>query len=281
MKPPLTIPLDTIALQTKASDPRNSVWVSANAGSGKTHVLSQRVTRLLLEGTEPSKILSLTYTRAAAANMANRVFANLARWTLLDDAELARSIEEIEGRRPRPERLARARRLFATALETPGGLKIQTIHAFCEALLHQFPLEANIAGHFEMLDHQMEAALIGEARRDMISGAAARENHPLAEAFATVLERGGETGLDILLSEIVQKRDRLRDFIRQTVSPDEPFEDIFEEFGFRLSESAHSIASTIWPDVYFGDDFCEAFLRRAEAAGKKVATDFAYRLREV
>ena len=108
MKAPLTIPSDTIELQAKASDPRNSVWVSANAGSGKTHVLSQRVTRLLLEGTEPSKILCLTYTRAAAANMANRVFGNLARWTLLDDAELARSIEEIEGKPPRPERLARA-----------------------------------------------------------------------------------------------------------------------------------------------------------------------------
>ena len=280
MKAPLTVPTDTIELQAKASDPRNSVWVSANAGSGKTHVLSQRVTRLLLEGTEPSKILCLTYTRAAAANMANRVFGNLARWTLLDDAELAKSIEEIEGKPPRPERLARARRLFATALETPGGLKIQTIHAFCEALLHQFPLEANIAGHFEMLDHQMEAALIGEARRDMISGAAARDNRQLADAFATVLERGGETGLDNLLGEIVQKRDRLRDFIRQTVSLDEPFEDLFEEFGFRADESAQSIAASVWPDRYFGEAFCEEFLRHAEQAGKRIAADFAYKLRE-
>ena len=280
MKRRLVIPPETIALQARASDPRNSVWVSANAGSGKTHVLSQRVTRLLLEGTEPSKILCLTYTRAAAANMANRVFGNLAQWTMLDDAELSRSIEAIEGAAASPAKLARARRLFATALETPGGLKIQTIHAFCEALLHQFPLEANIAGHFAMLDPQMEAALVGEARRGMISGAAVRENSELAAAFATVLERGGESGLDRLLAEIVQKRDLLRDFIRQTVSADEPFADIFEEFGFRADETAPGIAGLIWPDGYFSEAFCDAFLCHAERAGKTIAQGFAHNLRE-
>ena len=185
-----------------------------------------------------------------------------------------KSIEEIEGKLPAPGAVGACAQLFATALETPGGLKIQTIHAFCEALLHQFPLEANIAGHFEMLDHQMEAALIGEARRDMISGAAARDNRQLADAFATVLERGGETGLDNLLGEIVQKRDRLRDFIRQTVSLDEPFEDLFEEFGFRADESAQSIAASVWPDRYFGEAFCEEFLRHAEQAGKRIAAGF-------
>ncbi len=153
-----------------AADPANSVWVSANAGSGKTHVLAQRVIRLLLGGTDPSKILCLTYTRAAAANMSNRVFRDLSAWTMLDDAALAAQIAAIEGRRPTAAKLARARRLFAEALETPGGLKIQTIHAFCEAVLHQFPLEANIAGHFELLDGQMEAALFAEARREMIAG---------------------------------------------------------------------------------------------------------------
>ncbi len=280
MKRPRVIPPDTIALQAKASDPRNSVWVSANAGSGKTHVLSQRVTRLLLEGTDPSKILCLTYTRAAAANMANRVFGNLAQWTMLDDAALAKEIEAIDGSRPGRANLARARRLFATALETPGGLKIQTIHAFCEALLHQFPLEANIAGHFEMLDTQMEAALVGEARRAMISGAAGEDRNGLVEAFAVVLERGGEFGLDNLLTEIVQKRDRLRDFIRQVVSPGEPFIDLFEEFGFEADETAANVAGSIWPDRYFDETFSGEYLRRAEQAGKSKAADFARNLSE-
>src|SRR6188768_1175087 len=148
MKTPFSIPREIASRQGIAADPRNSVWVSANAGSGKTHVLSRRVIRLLLQGTDPSKILCLTYTRAAAANMARRVYDDLAVWTVRADADLAADIEKLEGRRPEAERLRRARRLFAEALETPGGLKIQTIHAFCEAILHQFPLEANIAGHF-------------------------------------------------------------------------------------------------------------------------------------
>jgi ATP-dependent helicase/nuclease subunit A len=203
MKKAYAIPSDTATSQARAADPMNSAWVSANAGSGKTHVLAQRVIRLLLRGTDPSKILCLTYTRAAAANMSNRVFSTLSEWTTLADAELAAKVETLEGRRPDRDTLRRARRLFAEALETPGGLKIQTIHAFCESVLHQFPLEANIPAHFEMLDPQMETALFAEARREMISGPATG-GRDLAEAFATILDRGGEAGLDAVLGEIVR-----------------------------------------------------------------------------
>lgn len=124
MKTPRNIPRETIANQNKAADPKDSVWVSANAGSGKTHVLTERVIRLLLDGTDPSKILCLTYTKAAAAVMQNRVFARLSDWATLDEGALAETIEKIDGSRPGPRRLAQARRLFARALETPGGLKI-------------------------------------------------------------------------------------------------------------------------------------------------------------
>src|SRR5215217_6324695 len=133
MKHPHAIPDETARRQATAADPRHSVWVSANAGSGKTHVLSRRVIRLLLRGTDASKILCLTYTRAAAANMAKRVYEDLAGWTALDDDSLAEQIARLEGSRPDAAKLRRARKLFAEALETPGGLKIQTIHAFCEA----------------------------------------------------------------------------------------------------------------------------------------------------
>src|SRR5690606_35160321 len=142
-------------------------------------------------------ILCLTYTRAAAANMSNRVFSTLSAWTTLDDAELSARIAELERRRPAPDRLRRARRLFAEALDTPGGLKIQTIHAFCESVLHQFPIEANVAGHFTLLDRRMETALMAQVRREMLGGALAG-SAALAEAFATVLDRGGEHGLDAL-----------------------------------------------------------------------------------
>src|ERR1700704_2550985 len=146
------IPADVLAVQRDASDPAVSAWVSANAGSGKTHVLAQRVIRLLLGGTKPEKILCLTYTKAAAANMANRVFETLGRWTAFDDAALDAEIAAIEGRRPDTTRHIRARRLFAEALDTPGGLKVQTIHAFCARLLHQFPFEADVAARSEVLE---------------------------------------------------------------------------------------------------------------------------------
>ena len=116
------IPPEILDVQRVASDPSLSAWVAANAGSGKTHVLAQRVIRLLLRGTPPEKILCLTYTKAAAANMANRVFDTLAKWTAMDDAALDAEIEKIEGRRPEPARRVRARRVFAQALDAPGGL---------------------------------------------------------------------------------------------------------------------------------------------------------------
>ena len=241
------VPGETARLQASAADPKNSVWVSANAGAGKTHVLAQRVIRLLLSGTDPSRIICLTYTRAAAANMSNRVFSNLSEWTMLDDDKLAARILELEGAVPDAARLRAARRLFAEALETPGGLKIQTIHAFCEAVLHQFPLEANIAAQFEMLDQRMEQMLFSMARREMLTGAVAG-NAELAEAFATVLERGGESGLDLLLQEIVRRRDGLRAFIDEGLSGDTgPQSPLFDEFGFAPGETADRIAGAVWP----------------------------------
>ena len=265
MKKILFVPTEAGKHQALASDPANSVWVSANAGSGKTHVLSKRVMRLLLGGADPSKILCLTYTRSAAANMSNRVFANLSEWTMLPDAELAERIAALDSAQPDAAKLRRARRLFAEALETPGGLKIQTIHAFCESVLHQFPLEANIAAHFEMLDAQMEATLFATARRDMITGAG-EHNPELAEAFAKVLERGGEAGLDALLAEIVRKRDGLRAFIVQIQDLRWPFGALYEEFGFSPDDSAEAIAASIWPLPGFELDFFNAFAAAAKAA---------------
>ncbi|WP_246730189.1 double-strand break repair helicase AddA [Nitratireductor mangrovi] len=268
------IPPDTTERQLRASDPRLSAWVSANAGSGKTHVLSRRVMRLLLDQVDPSRILCLTYTKAAAANMSTRVFRDLARWATLDDATLAEEVEALEERRPGPQRLRLARRLFARALETPGGLKIQTIHAFCEAVLHRFPLEANIAGHFELLDGRMEQALVAEARRDLLAGIDDPARLELAEAFAAVLKAGGEHGLEELLGEIVQKRDALRAFITEIAGTAPPFGDVAEEFGFSGHEDEESIIASAWPDPWFDAALAARLETAARAAGKKTATRF-------
>ncbi len=281
MKKPFFVPEETQRSQARASDPQTSAWVSANAGSGKTHVLSLRVVRLLLDGADPARILCLTYTKAAAANMATRVFRDLGRWATLDDQALSSEIEAIEGSPPSRAKRELARRLFARALETPGGLKIQTIHAFCEAVLHRFPLEANIAGHFEMLDGQMEQALVAEARRDLLSGASEGRDTVLADAFATVLQAGGEAGLDALLSEIVGKRDRLRAFIDHIGGAPSGFSDLFEEFGFSGDETEAAIASVAWPARYFDAARARALGERADAAGKAKASDFAVALKAV
>jgi ATP-dependent helicase/nuclease subunit A len=277
MKRPLVIPPDTLKWQALASDPENSAWVSAHAGSGKTHVLAQRVIRLLLDGAEPGRILCLTYTKAAAANMSNRVFAELGAWTALGDEELAEAIRKVEGRTPGRPRLLRARRLFAAALETPGGLKIQTIHAFCEAILHRFPLEANIAGHFEMLDQQMESALVAEARRDLLAGIAFGADAELARAFEKVLSIGGESGLDALLREIVARRDDLRAFIDAIGCGSS--DALFAEFGFRPGDTPESLAETIWPDAYFNEALALSLEASAFAAGKTTAANFAAELK--
>ncbi len=148
------VPPETLALQAKASDPAVSAWVAANAGAGKTTVLVRRVKRLLLQGVAPERILCLTYTTAAASNMANRLFIELAAWVTAGDAALEAALAETLGRKPTPAERVRARRLFADALETPGGLKLQTIHAFCTRLLQSAPLEAGVPARFEIISDE-------------------------------------------------------------------------------------------------------------------------------
>src|SRR6202034_729855 len=160
MSAPDSIPPAVRLRQSEASDARVSAWVAANAGAGKTFVLVRRVINLLLNGVEPEKILCITFTKAAAANMAKRVFDTLAEWTIYDDAALDDAIRARSDMAPNAARRALARKLFARALETPGGLKVQTIHAFCTQLLHQFPFEANVAARFTVLDETAQMQLL-------------------------------------------------------------------------------------------------------------------------
>ncbi|MGV8831499.1 MAG: double-strand break repair helicase AddA [Devosia sp.] len=165
----LVVPSDTSAHQARAADPAWSIWVSANAGSGKTFVLTRRVLRLLLSDVAPEAILCLTYTKAAAAEMRRRVAGELAKWALLDDAGLDVELAKIEGHTVSPQMRARARTLFAKALETPGGLKIVTIHAFCESVLHRFPLEAGVPFNFAVIEDDERTAMLLSARETVLS----------------------------------------------------------------------------------------------------------------
>src|SRR6266852_2385547 len=213
MTAPRIIPEAVLRLQIEASDPAVSAWVAANAGAGKTHVLAQRVIRLLLDGIAPEKILCITFTKAAAANMAKRVFDTLGKWTAFDDAGLDREIRRISKIAPDAEVRARARRLFATALETPGGLKVQTIHAFCTRLLHQFPFEGNVAARFEVLDETAQAQLLGEMSLGVLLEAANAPEAALGRALATAISVAADQTFKDVVAEAIRKRDIVRAWI--------------------------------------------------------------------
>ncbi|MGE7370495.1 double-strand break repair helicase AddA [Neorhizobium sp. NPDC001467] len=271
----------TSVQQSLASDPASSAWVSANAGSGKTHVLTQRVIRLLLSGCRPSSILCLTYTKAAASEMSNRVFHRLAGWTVLSDAALADQIAAMEGRRPDRMMLAEARRLFARALETPGGLKIQTIHAFCESLLHQFPLEANVAGHFSVLDDRAAATLLAEARRSLLTATAGEDDPSLGTAFAHVLDLGDESGLENLLSDIVANRTAISAFLARAAANGGVAAVLRHAYGLAENENAEICAARYWPMPGLSGSTLDLYLDLADRSGGAKVTEVAYGLRLV
>jgi len=175
------------AHQVTAADPDLSVFVTANAGSGKTTTLVDRVARLLLRRVEPGEILCVTYTKAAAAEMQARLFEKLGAWAVADNRELRKELAKLDSRDADAlpdSRLSDARRLFARALETPGGLKIQTIHAFCEKLLKRFPLEAGVSPSFRVLENEAAIALSHEAREDLARAALAAPDGPVGRAYA-------------------------------------------------------------------------------------------------
>ena len=176
------------AAQRRALRPAESVWVAASAGTGKTKVLTDRLLALMLDGTDPARILCLTFTRAAAAEMANRLNARLASWTTLPPGRLAEELMGLTGHMPQEPDISRARQLFARVLDVPGGTKIATIHAFCQSLLRRFPLEAGVPPEFAVIDERSAKEALAEAAEAVINAARA-ERQGLAEANAQI--RGG------------------------------------------------------------------------------------------
>lgn len=193
----------TEATPNDALNPHGSAWVGANAGAGKTYILVSRLVRLMLDGVAPEKLLCLTYTRAAAAEMQSRLFDLLAEWALLDDAALQAAIGERLGSTADEKTLHAARILFARALETPGGLRVQTIHGFCESLLKRFPLEAGLSPHFDLMDEQEAQSLQSAIIADLLLGthSAAR-----TEAMAVLTRALAENDVIALGRQILARR---------------------------------------------------------------------------
>ncbi|KRB79320.1 DNA helicase UvrD [Sphingomonas sp. Root710] len=215
-------PLDPLLpSQRAASDPRELVWLSASAGTGKTHVLTARVLRLLLGGAAPEAILCLTFTKAGAAEMAERIHRRLAHWAgLKDDSKLVQELTRL-GEDSGPEALKRARQLFARVLDAPGGgLRIQTIHAFCQTLLTGFPAEAGLTPGFRPIEGREEAALARRTLADMLDAAARGGDLGLIADIQALSLRLGEGGAEDYLIDCSRASDAFAALgARETIEP--------------------------------------------------------------
>ena len=248
----LVVPSDTSASQALAGNPDYSIWVEANAGSGKTFVLTTRVLRLLLAGVAPQSILCLTYTKAAAAEMRKRVGARLAAWAVADAAALREELTKLTGREPEARLLEDARTLFAKALETPGGLRILTIHAFCEAVLHRFPIEAGVPFDFAVIEDDRRAQMLLAARESVLAdGLRGGENAVAVETLFTLLSDSAITeAIGAALSEGTKLKPVLADVagakarLRRQVGVTGTASDIAEEI---VADSA--LTKPVWQEI--------------------------------
>jgi ATP-dependent helicase/nuclease subunit A len=255
---------DATLRQVQAAEPDSSTWLSANAGSGKTRVLTDRVARLLLVGVQPQNILCLTYTKAAASEMQNRLFKRLGAWSMMPIAELRQELARLGvGGLEAAETLADARRLFARAIETPGGLRIQTIHSYCASLLRRFPLEAGVTPNFTEMDDRSATLLRDQVIEDM----AERDPHTLDRLAAYL---SGDD-LEPVVSGILSHREAFE----QPRSRDE----IWGWFGLGSDVDQRQILA----DVFSGDEpeFMPTVIRQMLASAKPTDQKVAERLTSV
>jgi ATP-dependent helicase/nuclease subunit A len=254
--------IDPLVPQRRAADPAVSAWVMANAGSGKTRVLTDRVIRLLLAETRPGAILCLTFTKAAAAEMANRLHQRLGAWSVMPEAELRDELVKLQGRQPsrgeggEPPPPVRGPPAW---LDAEGRLRIQTIHAFCESLLKRFPLEAGVPPHFAIADDATAKQLIEDARERLLAGAQA--DGVLSKALEFVVGEVEEIGFQAVLDELVAERRRLR---RLLGAHNDDIEAVIAAMRELLDVAADDTPETL--RAAFVDGLPEANLRRAAAA---------------
>jgi ATP-dependent helicase/nuclease subunit A len=206
---------DASRRQRKAAAPQASVWVAASAGTGKTKVLTDRVLTLLLSGTAPHRILCLTFTKAAAAEMSIRVTRRLSAWAIADEARLEDELAGLLGGAATPAQMVRARHLFALVLDSPGGMHIETIHAFCQSLLRRFPLEAGLAPHFQVMDERDAQELLEDAKEDVLTQARDGADSRLARALETVTAAIHETAFPEMMADLAGERGRLRRMVER------------------------------------------------------------------
>ena len=210
--------------QRAAADPTVSAWVRANAGTGKTYVLVQRILRLLLSGASPRSILCLTFTKNAAAEMETRVLARLAEWATADSDTLADNLAKLLDRAPDDGELALAPCLFASVIDAPGGLAILTIHGFCERVLRRYSFEANVPPGFTVLTEEEARDALGVAQAQAFASASAGDD-PLREALETVVAYAAEAEFSRVLEAMLARRSDIARLL-QVSDESDPFDGI-------------------------------------------------------
>ncbi len=263
--------------QARAIKPGLSVWVSASAGSGKTKVLTERVLALLLTGTAPQRILCLTFTKAAAAEMSNRINARLAAWVTLGEdalfAEIAALLPEqtaASDRKAAERLLGRARRLFAEVLDAPGGLQISTLHAFCQSLLRRFPVEARVPPHFALMDERDAQEALERALENTIAHAHAGDDEDLAAALQVITARCRESNFFELMQTLVAARAKLKRMIEDSGGIDKALAAMRARLGLIPGETEAQLLETACHDSAFA---CDDLRRIVDVMARGTKTD--------
>lgn len=218
---------DPNVVQRLASDPAASVWVTASAGTGKTKVLTDRVLRLMLNGSAPDEILCITFTKAAAALMTIRIREELSQWATLPTEALTEKLTKLQGRKPKEDEIVRARRLFAEYLDAHGGMRIQTIHSFSQGLLKRFPIESGVPPYFEVMDDQTAAEMLRASRADILRQVQKHPNTPLAQAVRMITPEVSEDDFISLIGQLTYRRGELISTIERFGGLEETIEAVY------------------------------------------------------
>ena len=271
--------IDPNTLQRRASTPDTSVWVSASAGTGKTKVLTDRVLRLLLPredgrpGTPAHKILCLTFTKAAASEMALRLSKTLAQWAVLpliapeEEKSLTGELENLLGRAPTEVEIEAARKCFADVIDTPGGLKIMTIHAFCQSILGRFPLESKVSPHFTVMEEAQTNRLMQQAR------IAALASETLSEPLQHIAAAISEDHFQELLTAIARERSQLQRLLNKHKNVGGLHKAICDYLGIPPEQTPEALLSEACQDKAFESKALrEAARTMAELGGKNDKT---------
>ena len=236
--------LDPNAVQRLASDPTVSAWAMASAGTGKTKVLTDRVLRLMLSGTRPEQILCLTFTRAAASVMTNRIRDELADWATCDDKALHAKLSALTGENPDAQTMARARQMCAEFLDAPGGMRIQTIHSFSQSLLKRFPIESGVPPYFDVMDDQTASELLREAQANVLEEAHKNPGSPLAHAISLITPEVNEDDFMGLISELTYRRGQLLRIFEQKGGMEATIDSVFKYLDVARDASTTSAAAS-------------------------------------